>query len=54
MNKLITFKGWEIYEINYNSQGIPKGIILVLDTFIMKTNRKLIGITVINQSHNTV
>ena len=47
-------KGKEVYEIDYNTKGIPKDIIPVLDTFIAKKHQKSIGITVINQSDDAI
>ena len=47
-------KGGEVYEIDYNTKGIPKDVIPVLDMFITKKHQKSIGITVINQSYEAV
>ena len=43
-------KNGAVYEIDYNTKGIPENIIPVLDTFIVGKWQKFIGITVINQS----
>ena len=43
-------KNGAVYEIDYNTKGIPENIIPVLDTFIAGKHQKFIGITVINQS----
>ena len=43
-------KNGAVYEIDYNTKGIPENIIPVLDTFIVGKHQKFIGITVINQS----
>ena len=43
-------KNGAVYEIDYNTKGIPENIIPVLDTFIAGKCQKFIGITVINQS----
>ena len=39
-----------VYEIDYNTKGIPDDIIPKLDTFIARKQPKSIGITLINQS----
>ena len=44
------FKNGAVYEIDYNTKGIPENIIPVLDTFIVGKHQKFIGKTVINQS----
>ena len=43
-------KNGVVYEINYNTKGIPENVIPVLDTFIAGKHQKFIGIIVINQS----
>ena len=43
-------KNGAVYEIDYNTKGIPENVIPVLDTFIAGKYQKFIGITVINQS----
>ena len=43
-------KNGAVYEIDYNTKGIPESVIPVLDTFIVGKHQKFIGITVINQS----
>ena len=43
-------KNGAVYEIDYNTKGIPENIIPVLDTFIVGKHQKFIRITVINQS----
>ena len=43
-------KNGAVYEIDYNTKGIPENVIPVLDTFIEGKCQKFIGITVINQS----
>ena len=43
-------KNGAVYEIDYNTKGIPENVIPVLDTFITGKCQKFIGITVINQS----
>ena len=43
-------KNGAVYEIDYNTKGIPENVIPVLDTFIAGKHQKFIGITVINQS----
>ena len=43
-------KNGAVYEIDYNTKGIPENVIPVLDTFITGKHQKFIGITVINQS----
>ena len=43
-------KNGAVYEIDYNTKGIPENVIPVLDTFIVGKCQKFIGITVINQS----
>ena len=43
-------KNGAVYEIDYNTKGIPENVIPVLDTFILGKCQKFIGITVINQS----
>ena len=43
-------KNGAVYEIDYNTKGIPENVIPVLDTFIAGKCQKFIGITVINQS----
>ena len=43
-------KNGAVYEIDYNTKGIPENVIPVLDTFIAGKRQKFIGITVINQS----
>ena len=43
-------KNRAVYEIDYNTKGIPENVILVLDIFIVRKCQKFIGITVINQS----
>ena len=54
MDGLKGLKCGEVYEIDYNTKGFPKDIILVLDTFIAKKHHKSIGIRVINQSYDAV
>ena len=43
-------KNRAVYEIDYNTKGIPENIIPILDTFITGKCQKFIRITVINQS----
>ena len=43
-------KNGAVYDIDYNTKGIPENVIPVLDTFIVGKCQKFIGITVINQS----
>ena len=43
-------KNGAVYEIDYNTKGIPENVIPILDTFIAGKCQKFIGITVINQS----
>ena len=43
-------KNGAVYEIDYNTKGIPENVIPVLDIFIAGKHQKFIGITVINQS----
>ena len=43
-------KNGTVYEIDYNTKGIPENVIPILDTFIAGKHQKFIGITVINQS----
>ena len=43
-------KNRAIYEIDYNTKGIPENVIPVLDTLITEKCQKFTGITVINQS----
>ena len=43
-------KSGALYEIDYNTKGIPENVIPILDTFIAGKHQKFIGITVINQS----
>ena len=43
-------KNGAVYEIDYNTKGIPENVIPVLYTFIAGKLQKSIGITVINQS----
>ena len=43
-------KNGAVYEIDYNTKGIPENVIPVLDTFVVGKCQKFIGITVINQS----
>ena len=43
-------KNGAVYEIDYNTKGIPENVIPVLDTFIAGKCQKFIGVTVINQS----
>ena len=43
-------KNGAVYEIDYNTKGIPENVIPVLDTFIAGKCQKFIRITVINQS----
>ena len=50
MKALKALKNGAVYEIDYNTQGIPENVIPVLDTFITGKHQKFIGITVINQS----
>ena len=46
-------KNGALYEIDYNAKGIPENVIPILDTMIAGKCQKLIGITLINQSHET-
>ena len=43
-------KNGAVYEMDYNTKGIPNDVIPVLDTFIAEKHQKFIEITVINQS----
>ena len=43
-------KNGAVYEIDYNTKGIPENVVPILDTFIAGKHQKFIGITVINQS----
>ena len=43
-------KNGAVYEIDYNTKGIPENVLPVLDTFMAGKCQKFIGITVINQS----
>ena len=63
-NKTPKFKQFEVkapkglkngvaYEITYNTKGIPKDVIPVLETFIAGKHQKFISITLINQSDDT-
>ena len=45
-------KNGAVYEIDYNTKGIPENIIPVLDTFIVGKCQNFFWITVINQSDN--
>ena len=47
-------KGGQVYEIDFNAKGLPKDVIPVLDTFIARNHQKFIGITLINQSDETI
>ena len=44
----------EIYEVNFNANGLPKGIIPLQCTFIAGTQQKFINVSLINQTDNTV
>ena len=50
MKALKGLKNGAVYEIDYNTKGIPENVIPVLDTFIAGKHQKFIRITVINQS----
>ena len=43
-------KNGAVYEIDYNTKGLPNDIIPILDTFIVEKHEKSIGIMLINQS----
>ena len=44
----------EIYEINFNANGLPKGIIPICEMFIARAHQKFISIALINQWKETV
>ena len=47
-------KGGQVYEIDFNTKGLPKDVIQVLNTFIACNHQKFIGITLINQSDKPI
>ena len=46
-------KNGAVYEIDYNTKGIPENVIPILDAFIAGKHQKFIGIPLINQSDET-